>query len=65
MPSFLNVPISTGDSITEVCTWQPSSLGSWARAFSAMGSVAALTERAISTSSVWSLGLWLDRKSVV
>ena len=40
------------DRITLECTWQPRSLWSCSIAFSAVGSVAALIDRAINTSSV-------------
>ena len=60
----MKVLMSTEDRRTEVCAWQPASFGSCSRAFCAWGSVAALVERAMSTSSVWSLGFLLPRYSV-
>ncbi len=50
--SFLKILMSTSDSMTDVCAWHPASSGSWERARRACGFVAALADRAISTSSV-------------
>ena len=63
-PSRLNVLSSTEDRITEECTSQPRSLSSCSMAYSAMGLVAALMDRAIRVSSVWSLGFRLPRWSI-
>lgn len=65
MDNFLNCFMSTEPTMTEVCAWQPFSLGSWSKASWAVGSVAALTDRAISTSSVCSLGFLLPRYCVL
>ncbi len=52
IPSFLNVFISTADSIADVCSWHPASFGSCCRASFAFGSDTAHIERAMRTSSV-------------
>ena len=45
-----------------MCTWHPRSAGSCSNAFFAFSLVTAASERAINTSSVWSLGFFPPRK---
>ena len=64
MPSLRNSQISTEDSMTEVCAWQPRRDGNCSSALRASGLFAALTESAISVSSVWRRGFLLPRYCV-
>lgn len=61
MDNFINSWMSTEESITEVCAWQPRRFGSCSRAARAFSLLAALIDRAIRVSSVCSLGFLLPR----